>query len=115
MPSTPTSPKAASRTAATAPKPRLSIRTRLIVLALLILVPLMLDRVRLLEATRSERIESAHAEVLDIAARGVAGGGPRLSRLHAKRSEDPGGVQRVRRGVQARRAVDAQPVGDQLR
>src|SRR5262245_5502994 len=71
MPSTPTSPKAASRTAATAPKPRLSIRTRLIVLALLILVPLMLDRVRLLEATRSERIESAHAEVLDIAKRGV--------------------------------------------
>src|SRR5262245_18239325 len=71
MPSTPTSPKAASRTAATAPKPRLSIRTRLIVLALLILVPLMLDRVRLLEATRAERIESAHADALDIAKRGV--------------------------------------------
>jgi diguanylate cyclase (GGDEF)-like protein len=67
MPSKPTS----SKTGATAPKPRLSIRTRLIVLALLILVPLMLDRVRLLEATRAERIESAHAEVLDVAKRGV--------------------------------------------
>ena len=67
MPSKPTS----RTTAAKAPKPRLSIRTRLIVLALLILVPLMLDRVRLLEATRSERIESAHAEALDIAKRGV--------------------------------------------
>src|SRR5262249_15387886 len=67
MPSTPTSPNKA----AAAPTPRLSIRTRLIVLALLILVPLMLDRVRLLETTRAERIESAHAEVLDIAKRGV--------------------------------------------
>src|SRR5262245_54106705 len=67
MSSTPASRK----TVATAPKPRLSIRTRLIVLALLILVPLMRDRVRLLESTRAERIESAHAEVLDIAKRGV--------------------------------------------
>jgi diguanylate cyclase (GGDEF)-like protein len=53
------------------PKPRLSIRARLILLALLTLVPLMVDRVRLLEATRAERVESAHAEVLDIARRGV--------------------------------------------
>src|SRR5215470_19073575 len=67
MPSKPTSLKSA----ASAPKPRVSIRARLIVLALLILVPLMLDRVRLLESTRAERIESAHAEVLDIAKRGV--------------------------------------------
>jgi diguanylate cyclase (GGDEF)-like protein len=67
MPSTTTS----SKQAATPPKPRLSIRTRLIVLALLILVPLMLDRVRLLEATRTERIDNAHAEALDMAKRGV--------------------------------------------
>src|SRR5215470_6237736 len=67
MPSKPTSLKSA----ASAPKPRLSIRARLILLALLILVPLILDRVRLLEATRAERIETAHAEVLDIARRGV--------------------------------------------
>jgi len=67
MPSTVTSPKRA----ATGPKPRLSIRARLIILALLILVPLMLDRVRLLEATRVERIENAHAEALDMAKRGV--------------------------------------------
>src|SRR5262249_50822706 len=67
MPSKPTSLKSA----APAPKPRVSIRARLIVLALLILVPLMLDRVRLLEATRAERIDNAHAEALDIAKRGV--------------------------------------------
>src|SRR5262249_11969866 len=67
MPSTVTSPKRA----ATGPKPRLSIPARLIILALLILVPLMLDRVRLLEATRVERIENAHAEALDMAKRGV--------------------------------------------
>src|SRR5215470_20276562 len=67
MPSKPTSLKSA----ASAPKPRLSIRARLILLALLALVPLMLDRVRLLEATRAERVENAHAEVLDIARRGV--------------------------------------------
>jgi hypothetical protein len=41
-------------------KPILSIRGRLIVFALLAVVPLMLDRVRLLEASRTERIELAH-------------------------------------------------------
>ena len=47
--------------------PFLSIRGRLVVLALLIVVPLMVDRVRLLEASRSERIASTASEVLCVA------------------------------------------------
>jgi diguanylate cyclase (GGDEF)-like protein len=50
-------------------KPRLSIRARLMIVALLAVVPLMLDRVRILEASRSERIETAYAEAADIAKR----------------------------------------------
>jgi len=50
-----------------------SIRTRLVVLALLAVVPLMLDRVRLLEESRAERIDDAAAEVLDLTKRGAAG------------------------------------------
>jgi diguanylate cyclase (GGDEF)-like protein len=52
-------------------KPILSIRGRLIVLALLAVVPLMLDRVRLLEVSRTERIELAHNQVTEMAKRGV--------------------------------------------
>lgn len=61
----------AARKAARQRKPILSIRGRLIVLALLAVVPLMLDRVRLLEASRAERIELAHTEAAAIARRGV--------------------------------------------
>jgi len=43
---------------AAAPHPQ-----RLVVLALLVVVPLMVDRVRLLEASRAERINDAAAEV----------------------------------------------------
>ena len=50
-------------------KPRLSIRARLMLVALLAVVPLMLDRVRILETSRSERIETAYAEAADIAKR----------------------------------------------
>ena len=50
-------------------KPRLSIRARLMLVALLAVVPLMLDRVRILETSRSERIEMAYAEAADIAKR----------------------------------------------
>jgi diguanylate cyclase (GGDEF)-like protein len=66
---------AISKTHSTAPrsKPILSIRARLVILALLAVVPLMVDRVRLLEASRSERIADAAAEVLDIARRGADG------------------------------------------
>jgi len=52
--------------------PRMSIRARLMLLALLAVVPLTLDRVRLLEASRSERVEMASAEALDLAKRGAA-------------------------------------------
>src|SRR5215475_9719635 len=51
----------------------LSIRGRLVLLALLIVVPLMVDRVRLLEASRSERIASTATEVLDLTRRGAEG------------------------------------------
>ena len=51
--------------------PRLSIRARLMLLALLAVVPLTLDRVRLLEASRTERIEMASDEVVDLAKRGA--------------------------------------------
>jgi diguanylate cyclase (GGDEF)-like protein len=54
-------------------KPILSIRARLVVLALLAVVPLMLDRVRLLESSRSERIDEVGAEVLDLTRRGTDG------------------------------------------
>src|SRR5262249_56498579 len=52
--------------------PRLSIRARLMLLALLAVVPLTLDRVRLLEASRTERTEMAANEALDLATRGAA-------------------------------------------
>ena len=51
----------------------LSIRARLVVLALLAVVPLMIDRVRLLEASRVERIDEAAAEVLELTKRGADG------------------------------------------
>jgi diguanylate cyclase (GGDEF)-like protein len=49
----------------------LSIRARLVVLALLAVVPLMLDRVRVLENSRTEQIEHAAAEVLNLTRRGA--------------------------------------------
>jgi diguanylate cyclase (GGDEF)-like protein len=63
------------RSHSTAPtrKPTLSIRARLVVLALLAVVPLMLDRVRLLEQGRLERIDNAAIEALDLARRGADG------------------------------------------
>jgi diguanylate cyclase (GGDEF)-like protein len=59
-------------TATKAPKPRVSIRTRIMILALLLVVPLMVERVRLLENTRAERIAHAFDEVGDLAQRGTA-------------------------------------------
>src|SRR4029078_8607398 len=49
----------------------LSIRARLAILALLVVVPLMLDRARLLEQTRIERSEDAASEALEWARRGA--------------------------------------------
>jgi diguanylate cyclase (GGDEF)-like protein len=53
------------------PKRMLSIRARLIVLALLAMAPLMFERVHTLEAARAERTERANAEVIDLARRGA--------------------------------------------
>jgi diguanylate cyclase (GGDEF)-like protein len=58
-------------TTVTASKPRVSIRTRIMILALLLVVPLMIDRVRLLESTRTERIARTIDEVADLAQRGT--------------------------------------------
>ncbi len=52
-------------------KPLLSIRGRLIVVALLAIAPLMFERVRGLERTRAERTELAHARVADLARGGA--------------------------------------------
>lgn len=54
-------------------KPTLSIRARLVILALLAVVPLMFDRVRLLEQSRAERIEDAATDVVELARRGADG------------------------------------------
>jgi len=48
-----------------------SIRARLIVLALVAIVPLIVERVRLLEADRVERIDAAYQAALDLARQGV--------------------------------------------
>ena len=66
---------AADHSLSTAPnrKPTLSIRARLVILALLAVVPLMFDRVRLVEQTRLERIDDAAAETLEFARRGADG------------------------------------------
>jgi len=58
-------------TTVTTSKPRVSIRTRIMILALMLIVPLMVDRVRLLENTRTERIGRAIDEVADLAQRGT--------------------------------------------
>ena len=52
-------------------KPFLSIRARLIVVALLAIAPLMLERVRGLERTRAERVELALARMADLARGGA--------------------------------------------
>lgn len=52
-------------------KPRISIRTRIMILSLLLIVPLMADRVRVLESTRNARIGGTAAEVAELARRGT--------------------------------------------
>jgi len=52
-------------------KLRLSIRARLILVALLAIAPLMFERVRGLERARAERTEHAHAQVMDMARSGA--------------------------------------------
>src|ERR1700733_8356243 len=52
--------------------PILSIRARLIVVALLAIAPLMVERVRGLERARVERAAVARSQVIDLARSGVA-------------------------------------------
>jgi diguanylate cyclase (GGDEF)-like protein len=52
-------------------KPILSIRARLIVLALVAIAPLMFERVHALESARAERTAAAHAQVIDLARQGA--------------------------------------------
>src|SRR5271169_1650683 len=52
-------------------KPFLSIRARLLVLALLAIAPLVFDRIHGLELARGHRIDRARAEVVDLARRGT--------------------------------------------
>jgi diguanylate cyclase (GGDEF)-like protein len=52
-------------------KLRLSIRARLIVVALVAIAPLMFERVRGLERARAERSTQAHAQVIDLARNGA--------------------------------------------
>ncbi len=52
-------------------KPILSIRARLIVLALLAIAPLMFERVHALESARAERTADAHAQVIELARQGA--------------------------------------------
>jgi diguanylate cyclase (GGDEF)-like protein len=52
-------------------KRRLSLRSRLILVALLAVVPLMLDRVRVLEVARTENIAAATTEAINLAKRGA--------------------------------------------
>ncbi len=52
-------------------KPILSIRARLIVLALLAIAPLMFERVHALESARAERTAEAHAQVIELARQGA--------------------------------------------
>ena len=63
--------KAKSQTSSWRHKPFLSIRARLLVLALLAIAPLILERVHGLEVARAGRTERANAEVVDLASRGV--------------------------------------------
>src|SRR5579864_7816852 len=52
-------------------KPLLSIRARLIVLALLAVAPLMFERIHAIEEARGERTARAHAQVIELARQGA--------------------------------------------
>jgi diguanylate cyclase (GGDEF)-like protein len=60
-----------SDTTGSTAKPLFGIRFRLMLFALLVVVPLTLDRVRVTEASRSERIEDAASEMTELARRGA--------------------------------------------
>src|SRR5271165_4098011 len=60
-----------SKKSAVPSKPMLSIRVRLILLALLAIAPLMIERVHGLEAARAIRTERANNDVIELARRGA--------------------------------------------
>ncbi len=86
-------------------KPVLSIRARLIVVALLAIAPLMFERVQGLERARAERVELARTRVLDLARGGaeaqreivysVRGLLQIVARLYAKMPLDPDDCNRI--------------------
>ena len=65
------SDQAKSQTSLRRKTPFLSIRARLLVLALVAIAPLMVERVHGLEAARAARTERANADVVELARRGV--------------------------------------------
>jgi diguanylate cyclase (GGDEF)-like protein len=93
-------------------KPVLSIRVRLIVLALLAIAPLMIERVRSLEQARGERTVRANAEVAELARRGaesqrdvifsVRALVELVSRVYAKLPSDPSNCNRTLANVAAK-------------
>ncbi len=68
----PTTSAKASLTASRLRKPFLSIRGRLVVVALVAIAPLMIERVRSLERARVDRAEVARTEAVDLARSGAA-------------------------------------------
>jgi diguanylate cyclase (GGDEF)-like protein len=93
------------RTASRRTKPILSIRARLIVVALLAIAPLMLERVRGFERTRAERVELAVARMTDLARSGAEAQREVvysmrallqvIARIYAKMSLDPADCNRT--------------------
>ena len=68
----PETPPKGSRAPSRRRKPLLSIRARLIVIALVAIAPLMIERVRSLERARVDRAELARNEVVDLVRGGAA-------------------------------------------
>jgi len=101
--------------------PRLSIRARLMLLALLAVVPLTFDRVRLLEAGRTERIEMTSKDMLDLAKRGADAKVEMIdatrsvlavvARSYATLARSGQDCAAFLAGFRARRAVDPRAVG----
>jgi diguanylate cyclase (GGDEF)-like protein len=71
MPDDRANPDSKSAKPAKRRRPFLSIRARLIVLALVAIAPLMFERMHSLAAMRAERTARAHADVIELARRGV--------------------------------------------
>ena len=106
-------------------KPILSIRARLLVLALLAIAPLVFDRVQGLELSRSHRIDRARAEVIDLARRGTESQREIIysvrallqivARAYAKIAARGGELQSVPDGAHRQRALDPRLVGRRSR